>query len=79
MLGVVVELAVLDRPDVPSSFENGWWPPSTSTMLSGGRRCAAPGETWVPRSFGPRCAIASVIRVEHAVGDERAAARPRPG
>ena len=47
---------------LPSSFETGWCPPSTSTMLSQRAPMAAPGETWVPRSFGPRWVIVSVIR-----------------
>ena len=31
---VVVDLAVLGRPDAPDSFANGWWPPSTSMIES---------------------------------------------
>jgi len=36
---MVVDLAVNTIHKVPSSFEMGWCPPATSTMLSGACRC----------------------------------------
>ena len=53
---------------VPSSLANGWWPPSTSTMLRRRTPSAMPSARYVPRSFGPRC----VIDVRHPVEHSRA-------
>ena len=60
----VAPMALVEvRDDLdPSSFANGWWPPSTSTMLSLRTPSAIPSARYVPRSSGPRWVMMSVIQ-----------------
>src|SRR5579862_1006396 len=62
---------------VPESSENGWCPPSTSTMLNRRTPKATPGDWKVPRSFGPRWVMTSVMR-SSASGDMTSRGSPGP-
>ena len=58
----VEDLAVEDRPDLPSSLRSGWWLPARSMMLRRRMPSATPGSMRWPSSSGPRCSMTSVMR-----------------